>query len=220
MIYELHVKGFTQQHPDIPPELRGTYAGLAHPAAIEYLTLARRDRGRAAADPPVRVRAGAAAARQGQLLGLQLDRLLRPARGVRVAPGQPGARVQVDGARAARGRHRGDPRRRLQPHRRGRPGRPDAVVPRHRQRLVLPAGRRRPVALRRLHRLRQHLRPAPAVPAAADHRLAAVLDHRDARRRVPLRPRLGAGPIAARRRQAVVASSTPSTRTRSSARPS
>ena len=38
VIYELHVKGFTRQHPDIPPELRGTYAGLAHPAAIEYLT--------------------------------------------------------------------------------------------------------------------------------------------------------------------------------------
>jgi isoamylase len=37
VIYELHVKGFTQQHPDIPPELRGTYAGLAHPAAIDYL---------------------------------------------------------------------------------------------------------------------------------------------------------------------------------------
>ena len=38
VIYELHVKGFTQQHPDIPPELRGTYAGLAHPAAVDYLT--------------------------------------------------------------------------------------------------------------------------------------------------------------------------------------
>jgi glycogen operon protein len=38
VIYELHVRGFTQQHPDIPPELRGTYAGLAHPAAIDYLT--------------------------------------------------------------------------------------------------------------------------------------------------------------------------------------
>ena len=35
---------------------------------------------------------------------------------------------------AARGRHRGDPRRRLQPHRRGQPPGPDAVVPRHRQR--------------------------------------------------------------------------------------
>jgi glycogen operon protein len=37
VIYELHVKGFTAGHPDIPPELRGTYAGLGHPAAIEYL---------------------------------------------------------------------------------------------------------------------------------------------------------------------------------------
>jgi isoamylase len=37
-IYELHVKGFTARMPDVPPELRGTYAGLAHPAAINYLT--------------------------------------------------------------------------------------------------------------------------------------------------------------------------------------
>ena len=37
IIYETHVKGFTKNHPDIPPELRGTYAGLAHPAAVNYL---------------------------------------------------------------------------------------------------------------------------------------------------------------------------------------
>jgi glycogen operon protein len=37
VLYEAHVKGFTIRHPDIDPELRGTYAGLAHPAAIEYL---------------------------------------------------------------------------------------------------------------------------------------------------------------------------------------
>jgi len=37
VIYEVHVKGFTKLHPDIPENLRGTYAGLAHPAAIEYL---------------------------------------------------------------------------------------------------------------------------------------------------------------------------------------
>lgn len=36
-IYELHVKGFTKRMPDVPPELRGTYAGLAHPTAINYL---------------------------------------------------------------------------------------------------------------------------------------------------------------------------------------
>jgi isoamylase len=38
VVYEMHVKGFTKRHPDIPDPLRGTYAGLAHPAAIEYLT--------------------------------------------------------------------------------------------------------------------------------------------------------------------------------------
>jgi isoamylase len=37
IIYEVHVKGFTKLHPDVPEELRGTYAGLAHPAAVEYL---------------------------------------------------------------------------------------------------------------------------------------------------------------------------------------
>jgi len=37
VIYEMHVKGFTQLHPDVPEHLRGTYAGLATPAVIEYL---------------------------------------------------------------------------------------------------------------------------------------------------------------------------------------
>jgi glycogen operon protein len=37
IIYEMHVKGFTMRHPGIPENLRGTYAGLAHPAAIRYL---------------------------------------------------------------------------------------------------------------------------------------------------------------------------------------
>ena len=38
IIYEVHVKGFTMHHPEIPPELRGTYAGLGHQAAIAHLT--------------------------------------------------------------------------------------------------------------------------------------------------------------------------------------
>ncbi len=38
VIYEAHVKGMTQQHPDVPDELRGTYAGLAHPAITDHLT--------------------------------------------------------------------------------------------------------------------------------------------------------------------------------------
>ena len=37
VIYEAHVKGFTKQHPDVPPALRGTYAGLADPAVIAHL---------------------------------------------------------------------------------------------------------------------------------------------------------------------------------------
>lgn len=37
VIYEAHVKGMTQNHPSVPEELRGTYAGLAHPAIIDHL---------------------------------------------------------------------------------------------------------------------------------------------------------------------------------------
>jgi len=37
VVYELHVKGFTRLHPRVPPELRGTYAGLAQPEVVEYL---------------------------------------------------------------------------------------------------------------------------------------------------------------------------------------
>ncbi len=37
IIYELHVRGYTQLHPDVPPPLRGTFAGLSSPAVINYL---------------------------------------------------------------------------------------------------------------------------------------------------------------------------------------
>jgi len=37
VLYEVHVKGFTRQHPQVPQALRGTYAGLAHPAAVVHL---------------------------------------------------------------------------------------------------------------------------------------------------------------------------------------
>jgi glycogen operon protein len=39
VIYECHVKGFTMTNPALPEELRGTYAGVAHPASIEHLLL-------------------------------------------------------------------------------------------------------------------------------------------------------------------------------------
>ncbi|MEU6511588.1 glycogen debranching protein GlgX [Streptomyces sp. NPDC046942] len=38
VIYEAHVRGLTRSHPDVPERLRGTYAGLAHPAVTEHLT--------------------------------------------------------------------------------------------------------------------------------------------------------------------------------------
>src|SRR5215208_5455389 len=38
LIYEAHVKGLTRLHPAVPEELRGTYAGLAHPAVEQHLT--------------------------------------------------------------------------------------------------------------------------------------------------------------------------------------
>ena len=56
VMYEVHVKGFTMRHPEIPPELRGTYAGLGHEAAIAHLLdLGVTDR-RAAARTPERAR--------------------------------------------------------------------------------------------------------------------------------------------------------------------
>jgi glycogen operon protein len=37
VLYELHVRGFTKTHPEVPQTIRGTFAGLAHPAALEHL---------------------------------------------------------------------------------------------------------------------------------------------------------------------------------------
>jgi isoamylase len=38
IFYEAHVKGMTERHPEIPDEMRGTYAGIAHPVIIDHLT--------------------------------------------------------------------------------------------------------------------------------------------------------------------------------------
>jgi isoamylase len=37
VIYEAHVKGLTMRHPGVPEQLRGTYAGIGHPAIVDYL---------------------------------------------------------------------------------------------------------------------------------------------------------------------------------------
>ena len=102
-----------------------------------------------------------------------------------------------------RGGDRGDPRRRLQPHRRGQPPRPDARLQGRRQRLVLPADAGRPAPLHGLHRDGQQPQPGPPERAPADHGLAPLLRDRLPRRRVPVRPRLGAGARVLRRRPAL-----------------
>jgi glycogen operon protein len=38
VIYEAHVRGMTRTHPEVPERLRGSYAGLAHPAVLDHLT--------------------------------------------------------------------------------------------------------------------------------------------------------------------------------------
>ena len=102
----------------------------------------RRHRRRAAAGAPVLLRAGAARARTGELLGLQHDQLLLPRRVVqRVRRPRPaGHGVQADGQVPARRRDRGDPRRGLQPHRRGWRARADDLLPRPRRPRLLQAG--------------------------------------------------------------------------------
>ena len=138
IIYEAHVRGLTILHPDVPLELRGTYAGVAHPAVIEHLTRLGITADRADAGAPVPPRPPHHRTRPAQLLGLQLDRVSRSTQRLHVLGRQPRAGVQGDGEDASRRRHRGDHGRGLQPHRRGQPHGPDALAPRDRQPCVLP----------------------------------------------------------------------------------
>ena len=73
----MHVKGFTRLCPDVPEELRGTYAGVGSAAAIKYL----KELGVTAVELlPVHAFVHdkiLSRQRPDQLLGLQLDRLLR-----------------------------------------------------------------------------------------------------------------------------------------------
>ena len=121
VIYEVHVEGFTKRMVDVPEPIRGTYAGLAHPAATDYL---KRLGVTAVELLPIHhfVHDGHLLERQpAELLGLQLDRFLRASRRVceRRRRRPAGRRIQVDGEGAARRGHRNHSGRRLQPDRRG-----------------------------------------------------------------------------------------------------
>ena len=69
VIYEAHVKGLTELHPDIPEEIRGTYAGIAHPAMIAHLKALGHHGHRAHARAPVRPRLHAVATRACRTTG-------------------------------------------------------------------------------------------------------------------------------------------------------
>ena len=208
VIYEMHVKGFTMLHPGIPPELRGTYAGLGHEAAIAHL----KDLGVTTVELlPVHQNVPESFLLDRGLTnywGYNTIGFFAPHNGysaaVRDGPARrSGRRVQGDGRCPAPGWPGGPARRGVQPHRRGGPRRPHAVLPRHRQRGVLPAGAGQPARLLRHDRLRQLAECRRPHRAAADDGLDALLADRDARRRVPVRPGADPGPPGRRLRQGV-----------------
>ena len=77
VLYETHLRGFTMLHPGVPDHLRGTCAGFSMPEVIDHLKDAGRDRGRVPARARLRPGPAPGRAQALQLLGLQLDRLLR-----------------------------------------------------------------------------------------------------------------------------------------------
>ena len=191
VIYELNLRGFSRLNPAIPEAPRGTFAGLAHPASIAHLA--------ALGVTAVEIMPADAFVDERHLppLGL-VERLGLQRRRVRRARSASCARRLGGGARgdrrAARGGHGGDPRRRLQPQRRERPVRADAVVPRPRQRGLVPPRSARSGALHQRCRHRQLPRARPPAGHRHGDRRAQALDGPRRLRRLSLRSRDDARP--------------------------
>jgi glycogen operon protein len=205
VIYEAHVKGLTQQHPGIPDEIRGTYAGIAHPAVIEHL--------KALGVTAIELMPVHQFVQDPHLLSKGLSNywgyntigFLAPHNGY-AAYGTRGQQVpefksmvkslheanievilDVVYNHTAEGNHLG----------------PTLAF-----RGIDNAAYYRLVDDDKTHYFdttghRQQPADAPPTCAAADHGLAALLGHRDARRRIPLRPRVLARPPVPRGRPAV-----------------
>ena len=129
-----------------------------------------------------------------QLLGIRAGLVLRAAPGLQFAPrpARPCERVPRHGQGAAPRRHRSDSRRGLQSHRGRRSSRTHAVFSRPGQRRLLHPGAG-PVALRKLHRHRQHAQCQRPHRPPHDCGQPPLLGGGNARRRIPLRPRLDSG---------------------------
>ncbi len=178
LIYELHVKGFTKLHPDVPEKQRGTYAGVGSDASIRYL----KSLGVTAVELlPVHEFLDDRHLVDRKLVnywGYNTLGFFAPApRYSSESGGGRCPRVQDHGPQPARGRNRGHSGRRLQPYGRGEPPGANPVLPRHRQRRLLSAVAGRPPLLHGFHRLRQHLSHAQSTGAAIDHGQPALLDH-------------------------------------------
>ena len=159
VIYEAHVQGL---HQAPSRRARATCAAPmpAWPARDHRLpAVARRDRRRAAAGPHLRRRQPSARQGPEELLGLQHHRLLRAGAALRRRRRLRLRRIQGDGGAPPRRRARGDPRRRLQPYRRGQRARADAFLQGHRQRLATIGWRPTRALLHQRHRHRQHPQP-------------------------------------------------------------
>ena len=220
VIYEVHVKGFTMRHPDVPAELRGTYAGLGHEAAIAHLL----DLGVTAVELlPVHQsvpEAFLAAAGPDQLLGLQHDRLSSrrtTATPPRCGPAGPAARSPSSRRWSTRCTRPGS--RCCSTWCSTTPPRATSSGPTLCYRgLDNPAYYRLDPGDPRRYvdttGCGNSLNVGDPRHPAADHGLAAVLADRDARRRLPVRPGAHAGPPGGRVRAACRRSSTWSPRIR------
>ena len=167
VIYEAHVRGMTNLNMDVPPDIRGTYAGLAYPSVIEYL----KKLGITAIElMPIHQFVNDSFLQEKGLRAAQRLLLLRGTR-------RAGQRIQVHGQGLPSRRHGSHPRRGVQPHRRRQPYGPHPELQGHRQRLLLPTGGRRPAALLRHHRHWQLAAHALAARAAVDYRFAALLGY-------------------------------------------